>query len=588
MRNSDFTFSIGWAVVAVATAALLMPLESQAQQSVRDRLFGPHPKMASLPGNSNSLQKPEKPAVPVDNIYREAEPVHVPANVTFDDLLDHAIRVTSKRYLTAESADPHSPWQIFHNILAMRQETFLRVPNGKVNAIQWLSTTEPKFRGEPWMILTQHGAKFHPYSKTYFFEGHPAQFLALLSHSNLPVEHEFRVQGRVVKLADVIHNTMMEVNDKEEVTWILWALQHYLKSDAVWVNQNNETWSIERLVQIEAAHPVVGAACGGNHRLFALTKARDKYLRSGGTLRGVWMEADTKIRQHINLAKALQNSDGSFSGDSYANAKLESDVNKRFNTTGHTMEFLSVALPQERLQEQWVKNAVWMLSRELVIYHQKAIDCGPLFHTLNALILYRERTRPNYAASHLSTTMPSLTTVKPPVPSQPAAVEPAKPVAPKPMVDSTLTAPTQPAPAPALEKSAPKLEADAVPVPADSPSLELRSETTKAKPAPISIDTSAATTFVPPVKAASPKISADAMSNVGQPAPSPQPFVKKTGPSKLAKREPEIGSAPALLPDVEATPLNSFAEITQQLSEIAKPLVRHDEEPVSAMSPANQ
>lgn len=310
----------------------------------------------------------------------------------FQRTLDRAIELTSKRYLVANS---HSPWQIFHSILALREKTLLRLGTGKVNAIEWLSTTEPKFDNEPWMLLTKHGAKFHPYTKKYYFEGHPGQFLALLTHSNLPLDHQFKVQGKTMTLDDFIKNAMQEVNNREEVTWILWALQHHLPSDAAWVNQAGESWSIERLVEMETAAQVVGAPCGGNHRLFALTRARDKYLQNGGRLRGVWLQADLKIKQHIEIARSLQNIDGSFSSKSYAGPMHTSDVNERFNTTGHTMEFLSVALPKDRLNEQWVKNAVWTLSSELIQHQNTQIDGGPLFHSLDALILYRDRIRPN-------------------------------------------------------------------------------------------------------------------------------------------------------------------------------------------------
>ena len=153
------------------------------------------------------------------------------------------------------------------------------------------------------------------------------------------MDYPFHVQGKVLTLKDLVNNTMKEVNTKEEVTWVLWALQHFLKSDATWYNQANELWSIERLVQIETEGKVVGAPCGGNHRLFALTRARDKYLLSGGTLRGAWFQADQKIKQHIEIARSLQNPDGSFSSEWYKGPGQTTDINLRFNTSGHTMEF---------------------------------------------------------------------------------------------------------------------------------------------------------------------------------------------------------------------------------------------------------
>lgn len=290
-------------------------------------------------------------------------------------------------------ANAHSPWQIFKRVLALRQNTTLRLDGKVVNAIEWFSTSEPQFDEQPWLLLTPHGAKFHPFTRIYAFEGHPAQFLAYLSESNLPLKHELHVEGKLMTLNDLVTNTMKEVNLKEEVTWVLWALQHFLEPDAVWSNQANEAWSIERLVQLESNRPVIGAPNGGNDQLFALTRARDKYLRSGRQLRGPWLQADQKIRQHIEIARSLQNSDGSFSSDFYKGPGNTTDINRRMNTTGHTMEFLSASLPNERLHEPWVKNAVKVVSEELIINRNAQIDCGPLFHSLNALIIYRDRLR---------------------------------------------------------------------------------------------------------------------------------------------------------------------------------------------------
>ena len=319
-----------------------------------------------------------------------------PVDDQFRTQLDLAIEVSSRRYLRANE---HSPWQIFHGLLALKQDFQLYLGTNKVNAIQWIATSEPRFDNQPLLMKTPHGGKFHSFTRPYAFEGHPAQFLALLSQSDLPVGFSFRVGRDKITIGDIIHNTMKEVNAHEEVTWVLWALQHYLKTDAQWLNQHNEQWSIERLVQIETAAPVVGAPCGGNHRLFALTRTRDKHLKHGGQLVGVWAQADYKVRQHIEIARSLQNYDGTFSSRSYETSGHTADLNQRFNTTGHTMEFLSIALPNDRLDEPWVRSAVNVLCNDLVNNRQRQIDCGPLYHTLNSLIIYRER----YQAKHPST-----------------------------------------------------------------------------------------------------------------------------------------------------------------------------------------
>ena len=509
-----------------------------------------------------ALSQKETSSFDIQLLAGEATSTNSPSD-QFLQLLDRAIEITSKRHLTANS---HSPWQIFHCILAMRQETMLRLGSEKVKAIQWLSTAEPQFDNQPWLLLTPHGAKFHPYTRMYAFEGHPSQFLALLSQSNLPLDHEFHVQGKVVTLNDLVNNTMKEVNTAEEVTWVLWALQHFLKPDATWVNQSNEPWSIERLVQIEVKAAVEGAPCGGNHRLFALTRARDKYLQSGGQLRGTWFEADQKIKKYIEIARSLQNSDGSFSNDSYKGPGHTTDVNKRFNTTGHTMEFLAIGLPKERLNESWVRNAVWMLSRELVIHRDTKIDCGPLFHSLDALILYRDRIRPKAPASETPKPPDSLAKVAPALPTgvglnsgtnPKEKQEPSKPI---PETKIISQVPSE------VKLGAPELQNAPIPIPepiADptlktvEPTQDPPKQTTPQAHLP---KTNSPKTAAVTLRAASPKPNASVLdpsklANVGQVAAPRKPGDSKSEPPRMPRRTHSPSAPPGLLPDLSATPL---------------------------------
>lgn len=379
---------------------------------------------------------PPTTAVGIQTATKTADPAKSGLSATapnpdpFLAQLDLAIDVSSRRYLTA---GVHSPWQIFHGLLALKQEFQINQGATRVNAIQWIATSEPKFDNQPLLLKTPHGGKFHPFTRPYAFEGHPAQFLALLSQSDLPVDYAFKVGNGQITVSDIINNTMKEVNTREEVTWVLWGLQHYLKPDMQWVNQHNEPWSIERLVQIESAAQVNGAPCGGNHRLFALTRTRDKHLKAGGKLTGVWAQADHKIRQHIEIARSLQNYDGSFSSKFYETSGHTTDLISRFNTSGHTMEFLSIALPNERLNEPWVRNAVTSLCNDLVTNRQRAIDCGPLYHTLNSLIIYRDRVRSMQVAQIAPpTAVVSVPAVPETPPTTPSLVPNAVPVVPTP------------------------------------------------------------------------------------------------------------------------------------------------------------
>jgi hypothetical protein len=50
-----------------------------------------------------------------------------------------------------------------------------------------------------------------------------------------------------------------------------------------------------------------------------------------------------------------------------------------------------VAAQDDQLQQEWMQKAVFAVANELVENSKKAADCGPLYHALHALVLYRQR-----------------------------------------------------------------------------------------------------------------------------------------------------------------------------------------------------
>ena len=303
-------------------------------------------------------------------------------------LINDAVSISARRYLTA---DVHTPWQIMHGLLALRDEYQIKVNDDKVSALQWL-TERRSFKGEPIVQHTPHGGRFHTFTEPYDFEGHPNQFLAISTMSELPVDFAFKTTvGGQVTIQDMINHAKAEVNDREEITWTLWALSRYLPVDSEWLSAAGEPWSIERLVQIQTYANPVDAACGGTHGLFALSLARNSYLANGKPLRGIWLEADQKIKRFIAKSKSLQNEDGTFSTEYFKGPGESSDFGKRIATSGHILEFLMVAAQDDQLQQEWMQKAVFAVANDLVENRREAADCGPLYHALHALVLYRQR-----------------------------------------------------------------------------------------------------------------------------------------------------------------------------------------------------
>ena len=340
------------------------------------------PRRQSVPKTATPAP-PVQTTVKTDSAIRKVDPLL--------QLAERAVAKTSQRYL---DANHHTPWQIMHGIVALRRDFELTRGNGKVNCIDFISNA-PTFRGEHWFQATRHGGRAHPFSVAYAFEGHANQFLALLSMSNLPLDHQFKVaRGRVVTMADMIRNAKMTVNEREEITWTLWFLTHYLDVDAEWNNEDGEPWSIEKLVRLQTNATVTNAPCGGTHGLFAIAYARNAFVHKHGRLHGVYYQAERKIQQHIELARSLQNPDGSFSTEFFKGPGQSVDFNERLKSSGHMLEWLMMAVPQRRLNEAWIRRAVASISTDLIHNAAQPAKCGPLYHALNSLIMYRDRVKP--------------------------------------------------------------------------------------------------------------------------------------------------------------------------------------------------
>jgi hypothetical protein len=138
------------------------------------------------------------------------------------------------------------------------------------------------------------------------------------------------------------------------------------------------------------------------------------------------------------------------------------------------LEWLMAALPERRLKEYWVRHAVEAVARDLINNANQPADCGPLYHAMHSLVLYRERVTPK-------TETP---------PAELVTTEPAQPI-PQPVIEPTPVetelVPLEPAPRtatlPLIELQTGTLE-DAVEMPPPPPSSLRNSSRTE----PVDID----------------------------------------------------------------------------------------------------
>ncbi|MDG1895398.1 MAG: methyltransferase domain-containing protein [Fuerstiella sp.] len=320
------------------------------------------------------------------------------SNDALIELCKESVDTTARRLLSTES---HTPWQIMHGLLALRRDFQIEHEDQSISGLDWVSEGQV-FDGEYWFESSRHGGRAHPYSRPYAFEGHANQFLAILSMCGVELDRTFGTSSGPVTMRGMINNAQKTVGETDEPTWTLWALSRYLPSSARWRNEEGESWSIEKLVQNQTAKPMQGAPCGGTHGLFALAHARNVYLRQRKPLRGVWLQAEYKIRKYINTARMQQNADGTLSSNFFRGKEYAPDFNKRMASAGHILEFLMIALPQNELGERWVRRAIEATARDLLDNRKAYVKCSPLYHSVNALNIYLDRVNPMVPADRIA------------------------------------------------------------------------------------------------------------------------------------------------------------------------------------------
>jgi hypothetical protein len=319
------------------------------------------------------------------------EQTALPSDEQLRDRIDRAVDFTfANRHLSTED---QAAWQIVHGALAFGRDFQIYHDGQLVGAIDHLFN-DGKLKG--WVLRKgDHGLEtvVDPGSKTG--QGHEDQWLGYLSQCGLKLDDKIVVAGETFTIRDLVTQAQWDIYEGMEATWTLMAFTTYLPLDAHWIAKDGTQWNIERMVRMETAQPLGDSACGGSHRMYALSVALKRYLAEGGKLTdnadGTWEQAHQKIRDAVDAVRKFQQPDGSFSTNFFERPATSAEIDKRIYSTGHTLEFLMMALDDDEIEEPWITRAVVRLVDSLEKTQQFPLECGGLYHGARGLALYRAR-----------------------------------------------------------------------------------------------------------------------------------------------------------------------------------------------------
>ncbi len=310
-------------------------------------------------------------------------------------------QIDSRKLLTT-----HAFWTVFHGILGSGLEkTMLTDPlTKKINAIDYICDGG-KIRGLQF-VRTEHGLDVMSAKDREMqgvAQGHQDQFIAEMAEWGMPIERKFKVGGRDFTFKDFTNHSKMRASTKQdppqELSWAILIIAQYYGTESRWTNMFGEELHYRDVVRYEVDASINEAACGGTHRLFGMTWAYHLHLKNGGKTDGPWKDVAKKIADYIALAKEQQGPDGACSTDYFKGKGRNPDPQLRISTTGHTVEWLSLAMTNEELRSPWMQNAVNALAMQILELKDSEVEGGALYHAAHGMRLYYSRvygTPPDY------------------------------------------------------------------------------------------------------------------------------------------------------------------------------------------------
>lgn len=293
------------------------------------------------------------------------------------------------------SLQQHAAWQILHGALAYGRE--FPVEGAELSAVDHL-LDGGSMRGwdvEPGTPFDNGrvGLRVNMDVGSKAGQGHPDQWFAILAQCGLPPDHPVKLGDREFQIRDLLSQIQFDIprNLTAEYSWTLIGLTTFLPTTVEWQASDGRTWSVEALIEKELEQELSTSACGGTHRAIGLAMARNRRVIDRAPMDGVWERTQQRLDELVQRAGQLQNPNGSFSTQYFARPSTSPDLSQNLGASGHVLEFLAIALPQDRLQEPWVVRSVVYLCDLLDETSHLPLECGALYHAVHGLVLYRER-----------------------------------------------------------------------------------------------------------------------------------------------------------------------------------------------------
>ncbi|MBT3638245.1 MAG: hypothetical protein HN531_15015 [Opitutae bacterium] len=308
--------------------------------------------------------------------------------------MDKAIEKAHARPL---QSDVNTPWVVMHAVVAFEKkiEVLDAKSKKKINAIDYL-TRSAEFEGK----LIYQDVEGVPTLKTrgkgdksFLVQDHVDQFLFAYADAGIPLDHEIISRsGTKFTVADKLKFTQKGFREDQELAWTLVALATYVPFGKKWQADSGKKYNTEDVMRLAIQRDPRRETEGGPHHLYGIAYALQKYLAQGGKLTGTWKDAKKYLAKYVGVSKRHQQEDGAFSAAGFYRSLRPRTPRYLVSSTGHALEWMSIALSPEELTEDWVLKAIERLVTDMEKFPTEVFSDGGLYHAAHALRRIREAT----------------------------------------------------------------------------------------------------------------------------------------------------------------------------------------------------
>jgi hypothetical protein len=338
-----------------------------------------------LSDEDGGVAEPQAKVVDLDYTGRPRQAIRLTRSVyRMQNMMRQCLRYY---YAQTENANERSNWGMLHAIMVYGADTKIIAGRRTYSAIAWIAGNN-SCRGKKLLELRDGVLTA---TSGIGLQGHQAQMLAIFALADVPVDYPLYAGDQRFSVRDLVEQEMLACRRGEELTFTLIGLAHYLDTETAWTNDEGESWDFEKLIREELAQPIVGAACGGTHRLMGYAHALRKRRAEGRPIDGQWKRAEVYSDDFVRYVYRLQNRDGSMSTDWFEGREDNGDLDRKIQTTGHMVEWLLTITPDSQLQDPRLVRAVQFLLSSMYQERDHDWKVGPKGHALRSLAMYYER-----------------------------------------------------------------------------------------------------------------------------------------------------------------------------------------------------